>query len=70
MVTSTSTRETRTSYDLTDEILREQFTRNVQFFGEAGQEAVRDAFVVVVGLVVVDLAAAQHACASRARRQR
>ena len=50
MVTSTSTRETRTSYDLTDEILREQFTRNVQFFGEAGQEAVRDAFVVVVGL--------------------
>jgi len=37
-------------YDLRDEILREQFTRNVQFFGEEGQEKVRDAFVVVVGL--------------------
>ena len=31
MVTSTSTRETRTSYDLTDEILREQFTRMCSF---------------------------------------
>ena len=41
---------TSTSYDLTDEILREQFTRNVQFFGERGQGAVRDVFVVVVGL--------------------
>ena len=38
------------AFDLGDEILREQFTRNVQFFGERGQRAVRDAFVVVVGL--------------------
>ena len=41
---------TTTAYDLRDEILREQFTRNVQFFGERGQTRVRDAFVVVVGL--------------------
>ena len=38
------------AFDMSDEILREQFTRNVQFFGECGQSAVRDAFVVVVGL--------------------
>ena len=38
------------AFDMSDEILREQFTRNVQFFGERGQSAVRDAFVVVVGL--------------------
>jgi hypothetical protein len=33
-----------------DEILAEQFTRNVQFFGAEGQAAVAAAFVVVVGL--------------------
>lgn len=35
-----------------DEILSEQFTRNVQFFGSQGQQQVHDAFVVVVGLGV------------------
>ena len=35
-----------------DEILSEQFTRNVQFFGSKGQQQVHDAFVVVVGLGV------------------
>lgn len=33
-----------------DEILAEQFTRNVQFFGQAGQSAVAQSFVVVIGL--------------------
>lgn len=37
---------------LDDEILSEQFTRNVQFFGSHGQQRVLDAFVVVVGLGV------------------
>lgn len=35
---------------LRDEIVNEQFTRNVQFFGDAGQLKVHRAFVVVVGL--------------------
>lgn len=35
---------------LHDEIIKEQFTRNVQFFGDAGQLKVHRAFVVVVGL--------------------
>lgn len=35
---------------LRDEIINEQFTRNVQFFGDAGQLKVHRAFVVVVGL--------------------
>ena len=35
-----------------DEILAEQFTRNVQFFGADGQQGIFDAFVVVVGLGV------------------
>ena len=34
----------------TDDIVREHFTRNVQFFGQLGQETIADAFVVVVGL--------------------
>ncbi len=34
----------------TDDIVREHFTRNVQFFGQLGQEHIADAFVVVVGL--------------------
>ena len=34
----------------TDEIVREHFTRNVQFFSEGGQLAVADSFCVVVGL--------------------
>lgn len=33
-----------------DEIISEQLTRNVQFFGEHGQRAVGGSFVVVVGL--------------------
>lgn len=35
-----------------DEVLSEQFTRNVQFFGQGGQLKVANAFVVVVGLGV------------------
>ena len=35
---------------LRDEVLQEHFTRNIQFFGEAGQERISGAFVVVVGL--------------------
>lgn len=35
-----------------DEILTEQFTRNVQFFGKQGQLKVAKAFVVVIGLGV------------------
>lgn len=37
---------------LEDEILAEQFTRNVQFFGASGQHEVLNAFVVVIGLGV------------------
>ena len=37
---------------LEDEILTEQFTRNVQFFGKQGQLKVAKAFVVVIGLGV------------------
>ena len=33
-----------------DEIVAEQFTRNVQFFGIEAQKKVADAFVVVIGL--------------------
>jgi hypothetical protein len=28
---------------------REQLTRNVSFFGEEGQQAIQDAFVIIVG---------------------
>jgi hypothetical protein len=38
-----------------DPIIREQLTRNIQFFGLGGQGAVCDALVVVVGLGVRDL---------------
>jgi hypothetical protein len=37
---------------LDDEITAEQLTRNIQFFGRAGQQCVSDAFVIVVGLGV------------------
>lgn len=37
---------------LEDEILTEQFTRNVQFFGKEGQLKVAKSFVVVIGLGV------------------
>lgn len=37
---------------LRDEIVREQLTRNLQFFGEQGQAAVSSSLVVVVGLGV------------------
>ena len=37
---------------LQDDILREQFTRNIQFFGEAAQAKVFRSFVVIVGLGV------------------
>ncbi|GAX85583.1 hypothetical protein CEUSTIGMA_g12998.t1 [Chlamydomonas eustigma] len=33
-----------------DEILSEQLTRNVQFFGEAPQQKIAESFVIVVGL--------------------
>ena len=35
---------------LDDEVLREQLTRNIQFFGERSQLDLANAFVVVVGL--------------------
>ena len=35
-----------------DEILEEQFTPNVQFFGVEGQSKVARSFVVVIGLGV------------------
>lgn len=35
-----------------DDIIAEQLTRNVQFFGAEGQQRIADAFVVVVGLGV------------------
>ena len=35
-----------------DEVLEEQFTRNVQFFGSEGQRRAAQAFVVVIGLGV------------------
>jgi hypothetical protein len=35
-----------------DDVLREQLTRNVQFFGLEGQQRVSDAYVIVVGLGV------------------
>lgn len=37
---------------VSDEVLSEQFTRNVQFFGQGGQLKIANAFVVVVGLGV------------------
>jgi tRNA A37 threonylcarbamoyladenosine dehydratase len=36
--------------EVSDEIYREQFTRNSKFFGEEGQARVEGSFVVVVGL--------------------
>ena len=44
---------------LDDEILAEQFTRNVQFFGREGQLEIAKAFVIVVGLGVRLLAPSQ-----------
>ena len=38
-----------------DEVLEEQFTRNVQFFGSEGQRKAAQALVVVVGLGVRNL---------------
>lgn len=37
---------------LSDDVLAEQFTRNTQFFGTAGQDKIIKSFVVVVGLGV------------------
>ena len=37
---------------LTDEVLKEQLTRNIQFFGEKVQLDLANSFVVVVGLGV------------------
>ncbi len=39
-------------HTLTDEIISEQLTRNLQFFGEAAQQQLAKGFVVVVGLGV------------------
>ena len=50
---------------LQDDILREQFTRNIQFFGEAAQAKVFGSFVVIVGLgVCAPLLMVCHALAS------
>ena len=55
---------------LDDEIVGEQLTRNVQFFGREGQQRVCDAFVVVVGLGVRGACAARGSAAlTRARRR-
>lgn len=35
-----------------DDIINEQLTRNIQFFGMEGQKKITDSFVVVVGLGV------------------
>lgn len=35
-----------------DDILREHFTRTIQFFGEDAQQSLADSLVVVVGLGV------------------
>ena len=51
-----------------DEVVREQLTRNLQFFGEEGQSRVSGAFVVVVGLGVRHVAL-PAAGAARAGRQ-
>lgn len=37
---------------LQDEVLMEQLTRNVQFFGEEAQQTIANSFVIVVGLGV------------------
>ena len=47
---------------LHDDILGEQFTRNVQFFGEASQRQIANAFVVVIGLGVSAVAPARRGC--------
>lgn len=39
-----------TGIDLADDIIREQLTRNIQFFGESGQKRITESRVVVVGL--------------------
>lgn len=46
-----------------DDILSEQLTRNVQFFGLEGQRAIAGAFVVVIGLGV-----RAPACPARLKR--
>ena len=48
--TSTSDRQVSTFTHMDDEIVREHFTRNIQFFGEKGQQRVARAFIVVIGL--------------------
>ena len=55
---------------LDDEIVGEQLTRNVQFFGREGQQSVVDAFVVVVGLGVRCACAARGAVALTLARRR
>ena len=48
--TSTRDRQVSTFNHMDDEIVREHFTRNIQFFGEKGQQRVARAFIIVVGL--------------------
>ena len=48
--TSTSDRKVSTFNHMDDEIVREHFTRNIQFFGEKSQQHVARAFIVIVGL--------------------
>lgn len=43
-----------------DEVLVEQLTRNIQFFGADAQQQIADAFVVVVGLGVSVTEAVLH----------
>ena len=47
---------------LHDDILGEQFTRNVQFFGEASQRQIANAFVIVIGLGVSAVTLARRDC--------
>ena len=45
-----STNKSSATAVVDDEIVAEQFTRNVQFFGVESQKKVAEAFVVVIGL--------------------
>ena len=45
---------------LHDDVLGEQFTRNVQFFGEASQRHIANSFVVVIGLGVSAVTSARR----------
>ena len=52
---------------LDDEVLKEQLTRNIQFFGEKAQLDLANAFVVVVGLGVSVRRVRKYCCRPRGR---